>query len=167
MRKIIYIITALVLSAAFFTACTGDTEKGGAAFEAQYIRTDGYIDSREYPIATLITSEDELAGYIDQYKDDYYLDELRGESGSFIDAVAKYDDAFFADNVIVLALLEEGSGSIRHEVVSVGVEDEAVNVEIKRIVPEMGTDDMAEWHIIVEMPKDGITSQEVKVNITQ
>jgi hypothetical protein len=167
MRKIIYIITALVLSAAFFTACTGDTEKDGSAFEAQYIRTDGYIDGREYPIATLITSEDELAGYIEQYDDDYYLNEPRGESGSFIDAVAKYDGDYFADNVIVLALLEEGSGSIRHEVVSVGVEDEAINVEIKRIVPEMGTDDMAEWHIIIEMPKDGITSQEVKINMTE
>ena len=167
MRKIIYIITALVFSVAFFTACTGDTEKDGAAFEAQYIRTDGYIDSREYPIATLITSENELSGYIEQYKDDYYLDEPRGESGSFIDAVAKYDGDYFADNVIILALLEEGSGSIRHEVVSAVVEDEAINVEIKRLVPEMGTDDMAEWHIIIELPKEGITSQEVKVDITE
>jgi hypothetical protein len=167
MRKIIYIITALVLSAAIFTGCAGGEGNDGQTFQAQYIRTDGYIDSREYPIATLITSEDELADYIERYKDDYYLDEPRGENSSFTDAVAKYDGTYFENYVLVLALLEEGSGSVRHEVVSVDVEDEAIMVEIKRIVPEVGTADMAEWHIVVEVPKEGITSQEVKVDITE
>ncbi len=167
MRKIIHLITVLVLLVAIFTACTKDDGQDASEFNARYIRTDGYIDAREYPIATLITSQEELAGYIEQYEDDYYLAEPRGESGSFIEAVAQYDGDYFKDNVLVLALLEEGSGSIRHEVVSAGVDNEAINVEIKRIVPEEGTDDMAEWHIIVEMPKEGITSQEVKVNITQ
>jgi len=54
-----------------------------------------------------------------------------------------------------MILLEEGSGSIRHEVESVGIDSGDIWVKIKSIVPEACTDDMAEWHILIE-PEAGV-----------
>lgn len=52
-------------------------------------------------------------------------------------------------------LLEEGSGSVRHKVESVIMgTDDMCYISIDTIVPEVGTDDMAEWHILIEPEAD-------------
>ncbi len=67
---------------------------------------------------------------------------------------------------LIKPILEEGSGSIRHEVKSVVKNpDGSFAVEIERDVPEVGTDDMAEWHIIVE-PECGKINPLTCVDIT-
>ena len=127
------------------------SEKG--LFEAQYIRTDGYHDGVSYPRVTLIGSAEELNRYYDgnkalydfRHKEKVYSDTTVG----FVDAIAKYDGAWFRDHELILVLLEEGSGSVRHEVTEVNAGEEPF-VKIARLVPEVGTDDMAEWHILIE-----------------
>ena len=65
-----------------------------------------------------------------------------------------------------MMVLEEGSGSIRHEVKSVIKNpDGSFAVDIKRDVPEIGTDDMAEWHIFLEIDCGKINPL-TKVDIT-
>ena len=58
-------------------------------------------------------------------------------------------------------MLEEPSGSNRHEVTSVDLFASLldriayfIQPNIKRIVPEVGTCDMANWHIIIEVDKE-------------
>ena len=52
-------------------------------------------------------------------------------------------------------LLEEGSGSVRHKVESVIIgTDDICYISIDTIVPEVGTDDMAEWHILIAPEAD-------------
>lgn len=130
-------------------------------FSAQMIRTNGWHDDAVYPRLTYIGSADALNRYFEENQDDYdfshrdtvYSDMTIG----FVDAVAGYDEAFFADHALLLVLLEEGSGSVRHEVASVTREASGsaaeVTVEITRFVPEVGTDDMAEWHAVIEVPR--------------
>ena len=130
-------------------------------FSAQMIRTNGWHDDAVYPRLTYIGSTDALNRYFEENQDDYdfshrdtvYSDMTIG----FVDAVAGYDEAFFADHALLLVLLEEGSGSVRHEVASVTREASGsaaeVTVEITRFVPEVGTDDMAEWHAVIEVPR--------------
>ena len=126
------------------------SEKG--SFEAQYIRTNGYHDGVSYPRVTLIDSAEELNRYYDENRDLYdfshkekvYSDTTVG----FIDAIEQYDGAWFRDHQLILVLLEEGSGSVRHKVTEVNAGEEPF-VKIKRLVPEVGTDDMAEWHILI------------------
>ena len=122
-------------------------------FAAQCIRTDGYHDGAEYPVVTLIGSADELKRYYEEYGTLYdfaHREKIYADStGGFADAIAGYDDAWFADHQLLLVLLEEGSGSVRHEVkaVTAGVEP---SVDITVLTPEIGTCDMAQWHILVE-----------------
>lgn len=125
-------------------------------FKTQYIRTNGYHSDVVYPLAFLIDSKAALEKYYTDnaerydlsHKDTVYSDTTIG----FEDAIQKYDDKWFETHRLILAVLEEGSGSIRHKVVNVSrVADDSVTVEITRYIPEYGTDDMAEWHVLIEM----------------
>ena len=142
------------------------------AFEAQYIRTNGYHESMEYPVVRVIHSAEELKEYYKSNKEVYDLerrDKVYADTTiGFLDACDKYNESYFKNQVLVLVLLEEGSGSIRHEVTEVELvqidqeQDLAVNITTK--VPEIGTDDMAEWHIFVE-PEPGVKIEESQVII--
>ncbi len=129
-------------------------------FSAQYIRTDGYHEDVHYPIVKIIRSVDELNAYYEANKDKYSLERRSGtiysdSTTGFLDACDKYDEEYFEDQILLMVLLEEGSGSIRHEVKRVGVDAGKLVVEIDTIVPEVGTCDMAEWHILIE-PEAGV-----------
>lgn len=133
-------------------------------FKAIYVRTDGYHDGEKYPRASWITTPDEIQEYYEANKDKYYLESIghpysdQTVSG-FTEAVKDYDEAFFRDYDLIFVVLEEGSGSIRHEVTAVKalrLDDgkHSLQTEITRLIPEVGTDDMAEWHVILEIPKE-------------
>jgi len=127
------------------------------AFEAQYIRTDGVHDESKYPIYVLIDSHKELEDYYETNKDVFDLERrdtvYSDTSIGFLDACDKYDETYFEDNNILLIILAEPSGSIRHNVSEVRLSREKVDylVSIERIVPEVYTDDMATWHIFIEV----------------
>lgn len=145
------------------------------SFEAQYIRTDGYHESMEYPMVRVIHSVEELKAYYDSNKDIYNLerrDKVYADTTiGFLDACDKYNESYFEKQFLVLVLLEEGSGSIRHEVTEVELvqteQKQELVVNIITKVPEIGTDDMAEWHIFVE-PEPGVNIEkesQVTINL--
>lgn len=139
------------------------------SFDVQYIRTDGYHEEIEYPVVKLIRSVDELTAYYETSKEDYDLerkDKVYSDTTiGFLDACDKYDEAYFENQILVMVLLEEGSGSNRHKVQSVNQSaDGQCYIYIDTIVPEVGTCDMAEWHILIE-PQAG-TDIESESDIT-
>ena len=82
----------------------------------------------------------------------------------FLDACDRYDDAFFARRDLIILVLEEGSGSVRHEIQGVRpYYDNSWLLTGRRIVPEIGTDDMAQWHILIEIDKNLIGEDETIV----
>lgn len=129
-------------------------------FDAQYIRTNGYTSGVEYPVVRIIRSVRELNAYYEANKEIYDLerrDKVYSDTTiGFLDACEKYDEAYFEDKILVMVLLEEGSGSIRHKVQSVNMSTAGqCYIYIDTIEPESGTDDMAEWHILIE-PETGV-----------
>ena len=131
-------------------------------FEAQYIRTDGYHEEIEYPVVKIIRSVDELNSYYEENKELYSLERRENPASDstigFLDACDKYDAAYFEKQILIMVLLEEGSGSNRHEVKQAGFYGEDENkmmIDITSLIPEVGTCDMALWHILVE-PEAGI-----------
>lgn len=116
-------------------------------FPVKYIRTGSYREGVDFPYTVTIGSRSELDSYIVETAGEHYS---LGQ-GEFFDVVSSYDEEFFSDNMLVFAVLQEGSGSIRHELIGVTADD---IIQIKRITPEVGTCDMAEWHIIIEMPRE-------------
>ena len=129
-------------------------------FDAWCIRTDGYHEDARYPAVRIIRSVQELNAYYEANKEEYGLgrrDNVSADSTiGFLDACDRYDGAYFEDHILIMVLLEEASGSNRHKVQSVNVSaDGQCRIYIDRIVPEAGTCDMAEWHILIE-PEAGI-----------
>ncbi len=136
-------------------------------FNAQYIRTDGYHENIKYPAVKVVRSDRELNMYYESNKEIYSLERREDPASDstigFLDACDRYDEAYFEDHILLMVLLEEGSGSNRHEVKKVLRSKDWVTVEIDTIVPEIGTCDMAEWHILVELPREAEVREE---NIT-
>lgn len=177
MKKLLcFILTGMILVG--LCGCNGsvsvgkDAEEGSrdCAFSAQYIRTDGYVSGARFPRAVVIRSVEELEDYYNQNcetfslgrRDKVYLDTTIG----FLDACDKYTDAYFKDKMLVMVLVEYGSGSIRSEVTKVELaEDGKLNVSIDSTSPELVTYDMAEWHILIELENDiDITAEDVVIN---
>lgn len=152
-----------------------ETEDGAALWQdeilaevfpetVQYIRTDGYHENVQYPVITLIRSAEELEKYYQanrglydlERKEKVYADTTIG----FLDACDRYDEAYFAGHDLLLILLEEGSGSIRHEVGALTQTEEGWTVDVIRMEPEICTADMAQWHLMIEVEKDLIGQDE-------
>ena len=134
---------------------------GELAYTSQYIRTDGYRDGAKFPKVQIIGSLQDLKDYYTAYHEIYDLE--RNETMcadvtiGFLDACDGYDEAFFEKNFLIFVLLEEGSGSVRHKVCRVEQTlDKKVNIFIDRKVPEVGTSDMAQWHIMLELSREAM-----------
>ena len=116
----------------------------------------------------VIESVDELDEYIKtnmdvhglHHKEKVYEDTTIG----FVDAVEEYDEEWFKEKTLVIVLLIESSGSIRHKVTKASVKDGTMEIKIKRVVPEIGTCDMAGWHVLVETEKVEIEEISVVVD---
>ena len=145
-----------------------DVKKSFIDFDTQYIRTHWSDYDVDYPIVEIIRSVDELNAYYNENKDKYSLGRREkvysDETIGFLDACDKYDAKYFDEQILVLVLLREGSGSIRHNVKNVKFgSDGKLYVSIERNVPETGTDDMAGWHIFIEPEKDITVANESDV----
>ncbi|MBP1592320.1 MAG: hypothetical protein ILP22_09800 [Oscillospiraceae bacterium] len=127
-------------------------------FNAEYIRT--YINTSDtditFPGHMIIKSQKEFEAFLNKYGSSGISDETKK---LFADAKAKYTDEWFSDNSLFIALLEEGSGSIKHVVTNV-TNDE---VTIERWSPMVQTADMAWWCILVEGDKSLTFSENTKL----
>lgn len=171
-------LTALVLTIICvlgLCACNSSTssDQGAApeaySFEAQYIRTNGYSysEDRSYPYHVVIDSKDELEAYYEANKELFDLERKDSDTKiGFLDACDKYDDTYFERQNLVLIILEEGSGSIRHEITDVRRRwDEngaslGWNIYIKSTAPEILTEDMATWHLFLEVQMGNVIKDE-------
>lgn len=123
-------------------------------FTAQYIHT-GSCGEATFPNVLRIESREVLEEYYQQNKDLFSLDRSHDDIPGFWEACQGYDESFFEDRCLVMVLLEEGSGSIRHEVRQVRQHaDGTLTISVDTLEPEAGTCDMAQWHILLELPRE-------------
>lgn len=163
--------TKCELVAEFTVGNVDDADAGKVAgtevkWVAQYVRTNGYSEGVLYPSVRIIDSLQELKDYYNTWHEVFALEReekvYSDTTIGFLDACGQYDEAFFEKNYLIFVLLEEGSGSVRHEVRSVQqTADKKISISIDRKVPEVGTDDMAEWHIILELSRDVLVENSI------
>lgn len=123
-------------------------------YGCQYVRTDQilYVELNMEPL--VLRSPEELEAYFDRYGNIFQLEELR-------QACRNYDEEFFKSRDLILAVQQESSGSVRHELQGLRALDDGIwELTGRRIVPEAGTCDMAHWHIVVEVEKNLIKEDE-------
>ena len=140
--------TEIMTTTTTTNAPAAPAENGSYAFTAQYFRTNAKSGETRYPQCFCVGSASALGAYVEQASQQYSMTGF-----GFPEAVRQYDDAWFSTHTLLVAVLEESSGSVGHTVTRVEkTAPHAGTVEIKRDVPEVGTCDMAEWHILIELP---------------
>lgn len=130
-------------------------------FQAQYIRTNGYEEGKVYPLVVPIRSREQLDSYLEKNRGVYSFYDSFDDTPSFLEATEDYDDRFFSRKALLLVVLEESSGSIRHEVASVMPQERGIQVNIRRIQPSSFTQDTAQWHIIIELDADALDDDQI------
>lgn len=98
----------------------------------------------DIPIHKLDTLAD-LENFKEKASSSYSLD-------SFHTATEKYDEAFFAENSLLLIGTAAGSGSYDFKVKSVSINGIYCTVNVDRSAPPVITQDMAAWFITVAIP---------------
>lgn len=98
-----------------------------------------YNSDTAYPVIRVLNSMNALTDYVSQ------ISEVA--SGDLNQLLDTYDDAFFDSLHLLTILVEETSGSNRVELVEVSPD----YITLKRFVPEVYTDDMAAWLMVVEV----------------
>ncbi len=136
----------------------------------QYIRTNGGSEGVTFPGVAVIRSVAELNGYYQKNREAFDLERRESvysdSTIGFLDACDAYDEAYFQSKYLILVLLEEGSGSTRHEVTAVTAQpDGTLAVSIRTIVPEVGTCDMAQWHILLELDRGALVESADQVKL--
>ena len=116
----------------------------------------GYNGDGSYPYTKTVTTYAEWQSLYLGYSASSVSD------GGFPEWLASLDEAFFAEQSLLILYVEEGSGSIRHRVDQVTVEDGTVTVTLATLEPEICTDDMAYWAILIPIDKE---SAELPVEI--
>ena len=105
-----------------------------------YTQWDNNTETGKYFI---IDSVDELNEYIDINNEQRLSNNVEG-----------FAKSFFEDSSLVIVLVSEGSGCVSHKIKSIKVNEDIIDITVKRNVPELGTFDMSECTIIFEVTKE-------------
>lgn len=139
-------------------------------YEVQYGRTvmaeNGYLQIAE-PIVTVIRSVEELEAYCLQ-NSQYFDFEKQYDPGygltMFADVVARYDSAYFEENVLVLILPPASNSSFLYDVFGVRwIPNSNVYIQIQRIIPDSYSEDLVFTHVFVELEQRYVNDQGVDV----
>lgn len=155
MKKIITLVSSILILS-LLIGCAPFLTKSYNEFlkiedvQMEIIRTNGYHGDASYPYIQIIKTENELLEYYQEKKEEYNMES--DDESSFKSRMEYYNESFFENYVLAIILIEEPSGSIRHELETVENSDNSIVFTIKRIIPEMGTTDMAQWHLLISIP---------------
>jgi len=113
-------------------------------FDTKSIQTHLYNDNYVAPTKDIITSVSDIKKYQETYKETNLDLSLNA-----------YTEDYFNDKVLVIVTIQESSGSTTNKVGSIFKADNLTSLDIMvdRKVAEIGTDDMATWHLLVEIDK--------------
>lgn len=125
-------------------------------FEYKRIRTNSYASNIESPKVIMIHSMKELDNYYESASKSFQMDDFKR-------AMDDYDDNWFDSNLLILVVIEENSGSIAHKVASVSTDSNVLEIKISRTIPETGTCDMAQYHILINISLSDYNGETPKV----
>jgi len=132
----------------------------GVNFTPRIIRTDIFSWSLEsefpnHPV--IIRSMAELHAHMGFFSQHVLSWNADGQSTYMNNVVfGAYNEAFFESHILVILYFEESSGSNSHRVDAVFANGD---IHVTRIVPEIGTADMAGWHILIEVDSSVVPEQ--------
>ena len=130
----------------YYCFCLREAAETAAAFTGEKVRIGWRESMSELPQVRVICTRETLKSA---------LATETAQTGRLPDR----DEGFFRDHELLLILLEEGSGSITHEVTDVLTGSDGATVTVRRIVPEVCTADMAAWLLFVDLAAGTVTEE--------
>ncbi len=113
---------------------------------------------------TVVDSLADLHGFFETHQGVIDFDtSYGGDNPSFSVLAEQYDEGFFETNGVIILIIDEGSGSIRHHVKGLEVNEDMLMILLEREVPETGTDDMATWLIVIEYEKASLAFEDTEI----
>jgi len=137
----------------------GQGEPKAYAVSSKEIRTDGGNEDISYPFVTVLRSLEELDDYCRAQGKIFDLET------EFLDASKGYDESYFVKHDLILICVEETSGAVTHQVTDVREEQGGWIITVVRHEPEEKTDDLAQWHILVEIQIGKVIAPEAAVSV--
>ena len=141
-------------------------DEGGAAvnvpFQLVAVPAGGYDSEQVLPLARALASPEDLAGFYGEYREQFSLDGQPG-GNSFAAQMKTYDDAYFADHLLVVALFEmtNGAQSITPEALT--AEDGKYVLSVVSETGGMGTTalEYSAWFLEIDQ-KNGVLPVEIR-----
>ncbi len=132
-------------------------------FKDHYIRIQSVING-ETPQKYMFETASDFRSFLEKNEEMVTQSKQHPSEMNLEDAQKKYDDKWFENHDLIMVLLQEGSGSIRHSVTSIDTQ----MIKIMQRIPEVGTADMAGWAILIELNKGSkIDINKVKVVLNE
>ena len=172
MKKLFPLLLFIVLLSACSAAPTQQTLSTFTEDIDDFVFTRYRTDlksSKEVPSYELITitTYQELLDYYEAEKDVYNLEESYfSNTDPFKTLADSLSSAYFESNHLVIFVMEEPSGSHRHELEDVFVEDGILTIHLERLRASIGTADMANWHLVLQVPHASSDIDDIEYTIT-
>lgn len=122
--------------------------------------TYGYVRNREQMMLSSLrtlpimhfSDRDTFQSFCGDIGECYYLTSTYHGADSFLEQTERYDDAWFAQNDLLVLAVFEPSSSVRHRVGTLAVKEGCVSVELLQ-TEEAEADEEANWFFLLEVPK--------------
>lgn len=100
-----------------------------------------------------MTNRGELDAFIAEYKEDMNFDRAEGDGLTPIHQMSFYDDAFFADHVLLAVYYADGSCSVQPKIGGVVYEPTGLQVQVDVYEPEAGDTALGQWFMLCEIKR--------------
>lgn len=132
-------------------------------FSVKAIRTFPQSYTSDFPQYFLFTQYSQLQDFL---KGDGFIISGYENTPEISTYMAKFDELYFEENSLALLMVLESSGSIRHQIDSIKLQEKTLHVNLIKRIPEVGTTDMANWSIFIELDQNLEKDIELEVNTT-
>ncbi len=115
-------------------------------------------DAEAYLPILPITSRTELDAFIAEYKKDFSLDRAEGDGLTPIHQLSFYDDAFFAEKMLLAVYYKDGSCSVQPKIGGLTYTDgtTGLQVQVDVYTPEAGDTALGQWFMLCEVHRSAI-----------
>lgn len=176
MRKPRLVLLAAMVTLTVSACDTSDGDPyGHIDFESDTYTIEDGVSVTHYRIGAYLDGEDGMEEHVrlfdshasfSAYRTDIFESADEGfEDIEFAEYLGGITSDYFDDKNLILLYLVEESGANSHRVRRLDTEGGSVVANVLRRTPEVGTDDMAYWTILIEGDKDSLSGEKAETAI--
>jgi len=147
LKMVLPMVFILTIGSFYGILCGGNKGVSAMSCDNELFYTDmyfGYSFDGEGDQIHVFAGRDEVEEYI------LTLIDSQPEPGQMIkEFFVKFDEEFFAENKLIIAIVDRGSGMLRFEVESVSAVDGILEISVNRLIPPIQTMDYRQWVMVL------------------